>query len=77
MTERVTDYLEGALSARSRLGVRWHLLLCPACGRYFRQMRQTIALLGEGPPPPKAPDSVADAVIESLRQHRAGRAAGD
>ena len=45
MSELVTDYLERALPLRTWLGARWHLFLCPACRRYYEQMRQTIRLL--------------------------------
>lgn len=55
MSELVTDYLERALPVRVRAGVRWHLLLCPACRAYFTQMRGTVRLLAALPPrPPSA-----------------------
>ncbi len=47
MSELVTDYLERRLPVTGWLGVRWHLLQCDACRRYFGQMRQTIRLLAE------------------------------
>ena len=53
MSELVTDYLEQALPLPFRLRARVHLLLCPACRRYFAQMRQTARLLGgQSLPPP-------------------------
>jgi hypothetical protein len=52
MSELVTDYLEHALPVRIWMGARWHLVLCPACQRYYDQMRQTIRLLASGPLPP-------------------------
>ncbi len=57
MSELVTDYLERALPLRARLDARWHLFLCPACRRYYAQMRQTIRLLAGrrlSPPDPAA-----------------------
>ena len=45
MSELVTDYMEGALPPSRWLGARLHLLLCPACRRFFGQMRATIRLL--------------------------------
>jgi len=48
MSELVTDHLEHTLPPAVRLRVRWHLLLCPACRRYFAQMRSTMRLLGRG-----------------------------
>jgi hypothetical protein len=69
MSELVTDYLERALPLRSRLGARWHLFLCPACQRYYAQMRQTVRLLASRGLPP--PESAAEAgMLTSL--HDAG-----
>jgi len=66
MSELVTDYLERALPLRAWLGARWHLLLCPACRRYYEQMRQTIRLLAGHRLPP--PDAAAEAgLLTNLR----------
>jgi predicted anti-sigma-YlaC factor YlaD len=59
MSELVTDYLERALPLGVRLDARWHLFLCPACRRYYEQMRRTVALLAGRPLPP--PDPAAEA----------------
>lgn len=76
MAERVTDYLEGALSLSSRLGARMHLALCPSCRRYFDQMRKTIRLLADAPPP-TPPEDVAEKVIAAVRRGERGAATGD
>ena len=44
--EVVTDYLEGAMSARDRARLEAHLSGCPGCTRYLAQMRTTIELIG-------------------------------
>jgi anti-sigma factor RsiW len=44
--ELVTDYLEGALSARQRRRFEAHLADCPHCTEYLAQMRATIKLTG-------------------------------
>ncbi len=44
--ELVTDYLEGALSARERRRFERHLAACPNCRRYIEQIRLTIAIAG-------------------------------
>jgi anti-sigma factor RsiW len=44
--ELVTDYLEGALSARQRRRFESHLADCPHCTEYLAQMRATIKLTG-------------------------------
>jgi predicted anti-sigma-YlaC factor YlaD len=66
MSELVTDYLERALPLRTRLDARWHLFLCPACRRYYEQMRRTVRLLAGRRLPP--PESAAEAgMLASLR----------
>jgi anti-sigma factor ChrR (cupin superfamily) len=40
-----SDYLDGQLGWRSRLGVRFHLLLCDNCRRFVAQLRQVRAVL--------------------------------
>ena len=44
--EVVTDYLEGALSARDRARLEAHLSACHGCTRYLAQIRTTIELTG-------------------------------
>ncbi len=48
MAEMVTDYLEGDMPWHRRIPAWLHLRACGACTAYFRQMRQTIALLRGG-----------------------------
>ena len=47
MVELVTEYLEGAMSARDLAIFEAHLSVCPGCTAYFEQMRQTIKLAGK------------------------------
>ena len=42
---RSSDYLDGQLSFRERLMVRHHLMFCPSCRRFIRQMRLMQATL--------------------------------
>ena len=47
---RASDYLDGQLSFREKLLVRHHLMFCPNCRRFIRQMRlmqQTLRVLPE------------------------------
>jgi predicted anti-sigma-YlaC factor YlaD len=62
MTELATDYLENALPFARRLGVRVHLAYCSMCRRYYRQVRETVALLRRLPAEP-VPRATEDAVI--------------
>lgn len=45
--ECVTDYLEGALSARDTQRLEEHLAACEQCAEYLEQMRTTLRLTGE------------------------------
>ncbi len=45
MTELVTDYLEGRLSAWNRIRFWMHIGMCGACWEYVREMRAVIANL--------------------------------
>jgi predicted anti-sigma-YlaC factor YlaD len=69
MSELVTDYLEHMLPPRRRLAARWHLLLCPACRRYYEQMRQIVRLLAGRRLPAPEP-AVEASMLASLRDAR-------
>jgi predicted anti-sigma-YlaC factor YlaD len=43
--ELVTDYLEGALTARTLTEVEEHLVICESCGTYLDQIEHTVAAL--------------------------------
>ncbi|CAI9000044.1 Putative zinc-finger [Pseudomonas arsenicoxydans] len=64
---RSSDYLDGQLSFRERLMVRHHLMFCPNCRRFIRQMRlmqATLRIL-----PQKAVPDI-DALAERLAAER-------
>ena len=42
----MTDYLEGAMTARDRARFEAHLAACPHCTEYLAQMRATIDAVG-------------------------------
>ncbi len=67
MTEVATDYLEDALPLARRLAVRWHLAICSFCRRHYRQLRQTVALLGDMPAQPPAQEIVTG-VLRRIRE---------
>jgi len=45
VVELVTDYLEGALSARTRARFERHLARCRGCAAYLQQIREVVRLL--------------------------------
>ncbi|CRL48273.1 anti-sigma factor family protein [Pseudomonas sp. URMO17WK12:I11] len=64
---RSSDYLDGQLSFRERLMVRHHLMFCPNCRRFIRQMRVMQATL-RAMPEEVVPD--ADMLAERLAAER-------
>ena len=64
---RSSDYLDGKLTFRERLLVRHHLMFCPNCRRFIRQMRLMQATLKILPEPPIAD---VDALAERLAAER-------
>lgn len=69
--ELVTDYLEGALSARQRRRFEAHLAGCQHCTEYLAQMRATIALTGTLTPDDLTPQ-MQDDFIDLYRRWQAG-----
>ncbi|VEF09711.1 transmembrane transcriptional regulator [Pseudomonas fluorescens] len=64
---RSSDYLDGQLSLRERLLMRHHLMCCPNCRRFIRQMRVLQATLKAMP---EKPDENVDALAERLAEQR-------
>ena len=64
---RSSDYLNGQLTFRERLLVRHHLMFCPNCRRFIRQMRLMQATLRILPQPPV---DDADALAQRLAAER-------
>jgi hypothetical protein len=65
----VTGLVEDALSARERLDLELHMVVCEGCGAVARQMRVTVAVL-RGLPPEAAPDELVAAVLARLPSGR-------
>ena len=51
-----SDYLDGQLGWRARLGVRYHLFICEHCRRFLAQFRKVRTLLRDKPPAGNAPE---------------------
>ncbi len=62
-----SDFLDGQLSLRERLGVRAHLAMCRHCRRFIRQMKVTQRVLHQLP---DAAIPELDALAERLAQQR-------
>ncbi|SDV01555.1 anti-sigma factor family protein [Pseudomonas mucidolens] len=63
-----SDYLDGQLSFGDRLLMRHHLMFCPNCRRFIRQMRLVQATLRVMPEPPMAE---IDELVERLAAEHA------
>lgn len=64
---RSSDYLDGQLSFREKLMVQHHLIFCPNCRRFIRQMRLMQATL-RAMPEDSVP--VVDTLAERLAAER-------
>ncbi|WP_435035434.1 anti-sigma factor family protein [Pseudomonas neuropathica] len=64
---RSSDYLDGQLSFREKWMVRHHLMFCPNCRRFMRQMRLMQATLRALP---EKPEEGVDALAERLAAQR-------
>ena len=66
VVELISDYLEGALPARSRRRLEFHLAGCPHCSAYLAQMRTTIWAVGRLGERTASP-TIMDALLEAFR----------
>jgi anti-sigma factor RsiW len=70
--EQVTDYLEGALPLEARTEFEQHLVTCPGCVIYLRQVRAQVAASGKlGQPRPVA-EEVTRKLLEMFHASRGG-----
>lgn len=68
--DRLSAYLEGELRGRERKRVARHLSLCPICREIMRSLARTVERLrslGRGDTSPPLGPSVADAVVDRIR----------
>lgn len=74
VTERASEYLDGNLSLKRRLTLRFHLMMCRHCRRYVDQLAQTIALVRAAGRAPPDRETVERVVAELERTYLAARA---
>ena len=70
MVELMTDYLEGALSARDRARFEDHIAGCDGCRSYLEQMRSTMRLVGRIPNEP-IPERLQEELMQAFRAWKA------
>ncbi|WP_030523498.1 anti-sigma factor family protein [Nocardia rhamnosiphila] len=67
LVELVTAFLDGALDPATEQRFVAHLAECDGCETYIAQFRQTIALVGELPPPETLPANVRADLLTAFR----------
>jgi len=72
VVEIITDYLERKLSFEDRTRFEQHLVNCPGCVEYLRQIRQTIGAVGRLTEE-QFPAVVKEELIDAFRHWRTGR----
>lgn len=67
--EHLTDYLEGSLPLRKRIGIRLHLMMCDACDGLRRALEALPRLAKQAlAPPPQAPPEAKAVLGQILKQ---------
>lgn len=72
VVELITDYLDRRLSFEDRTRFEQHLVNCPGCVEYLRQVRQTIGAVGRVRED-QLPPVVKEELLDAFRQWRSGR----
>lgn len=67
VAEEASNYLDGDLPWRKRIGLFLHLVICSCCRRYMQQIRQTIRAVNVLRPQ-EAHQTDTRALAEKLRQ---------
>ena len=74
VTELITDYLEGRMGLTARLRFQMHVGMCKHCRAYLRQMKATVAAIGQLPDE-QIPDDVRDEMRKRFATWRSASAA--
>jgi anti-sigma factor RsiW len=70
--EQVTDYLEDALPVESRTEFEQHLVTCPGCVTYLRQVKAQIAACAGLATARPTPEEVTGKLLAIFRASRGG-----
>ena len=65
LNKLVTSFLEGELPFWTSLGIRAHIMMCPPCRTWIRQIKQTAKITG-AIPPLDMPQDVEDSMMHLL-----------
>lgn len=76
ITELITAYLDGQLGFGDRMRFHMHVGMCKHCRAYLRQMKATVAAVGQLPEQPM-PQDVRDEMRKRFATWHATKAAAD
>ena len=79
LVERVSELIDGELDADTRAHLEQHLLICPDCVEYVREVRQTIgwaAALADPPAPATEASSLDTKLLRAFRSWKGERRKG-
>lgn len=76
LTELITEYLDGRMPLWRRIQFQLHLGMCRHCRAYLRQMKATVATLGQLPAEPMPPQLEAE-LLRRFRGMPLGRPPAD
>lgn len=65
-----SDFANGDVPWRRRMAIQAHLMMCEACQRYVRQIRQVVALIRRPRPSESSGDADARALFRAIRAAR-------
>jgi anti-sigma factor (TIGR02949 family) len=71
LTEIITDYLEGAMTAAQRKRFDDHVAECKGCAHYLQQMRHTIAITGRLTEE-QVPEEAKERLLAAFRDWKSG-----
>ena len=75
LVERVTEYLDGALTPEDQAQLEQHLVLCLGCQHHLSQVRGTLRVLHALPVEERQPQALS-ALVETFRTWQMTRESG-
>lgn len=76
LTALVTDFLEGRMGLADRMRFQMHVGMCKHCRAYLKQMKATVAALGQMPDDAEMPAEVSDELRKRFADWHAARESG-
>ena len=74
VTEYASDYVDGKMSFWERIKFKFHLYMCPPCGRFIKQFKMTIGFSAKSTHECASEEEVKS-VLEKVKQADANNSA--